>query len=108
MQRTQYQDLVYYQFGHLAQHPELDQGVFTRFGGVSTDHLDSLNVGAMQGDDPANVLENRRRMAAAFNLRDQDTRYTWQVHGADVLPVDHTTIQTTPPPHADGIITNEA
>lgn len=108
MQRTQHEDLTYYQFDLLARFPELDQGVFTRSGGVSTGYHDSLNVSTTVGDDRDNVLTNRQRMASVFGLRDENTRFTWQVHGADVLPVDHATIQTTPPPHADGIITNEA
>jgi polyphenol oxidase len=107
MLRTQHDDLIYYQFNLLAQFPELDHGVFTRSGGVSTGYHDSLNVSTTVGDDPANVLINRQRMASVFGLRDEDTRFTWQVHSADVLPVDRATIQTTPPPHADGIITND-
>ena len=36
-------------------------GFSTRLGGVSPAPLDSLNLGANRGDDPANVAENFRR-----------------------------------------------
>jgi polyphenol oxidase len=40
--------------------------VTTRRGGVSSGPYDSLNLGIQVGDDPASVVENRRRVAAAL------------------------------------------
>jgi polyphenol oxidase len=105
MQRIHSQDLIYYQFDSFAQSPELDHGMFTRFGGVSSAPFDSLNIGSTVGDDLDCVMENRRRMAGAFALSDDETRTAHQVHGADVIIVDATTPQITPPPPADGMIT---
>ena len=40
----------------------------TRYGGVSTGILDSLNLGMSRGDDPVNVVENYRRLGAAIGF----------------------------------------
>ena len=47
----------------LAAIPGLRHAFFTREGGVSGEIYESLNGGLGSNDDPANVLENRRRMA---------------------------------------------
>jgi YfiH family protein len=56
----------------------------TREGGVSPAPLDSLNIGLQVGDDPAHVLENRRRVAALAGLPVERVAGVTQVHGADV------------------------
>lgn len=54
----------------------------TRAGGVSPAPFDSLNLGANTGDDPANIRENRARLAAGLPSR---PRWLRQVHGARVI-----------------------
>ena len=56
----------------------------TRLGGVSRPPCDSLNLGAMVGDDAADVAENRSRWARAL-----DARPVWlnQVHGSHVVRI---------------------
>ncbi len=104
MQRTHHNDLVYYQFEALSAYSELAHGVFARKGGVSPAPFDSLNVGSTVGDELSNVLENRARIADVMAVLDQETRTTWQVHGADVLVVRSGDPQLWPPPKADGVI----
>lgn len=65
----------------------VDAAVTARYGGVSTGPYDSLNLSFSVGDDPANVLENRRRLAAAFNADPADFVFARQVHGAGVRVV---------------------
>ena len=55
--------------------------VTTRSGGVSAAPYDSLNLGLHVGDDPAAVLENRRRAAAALGATLDDLVVGAQVHG---------------------------
>ena len=43
-----------------------DAAVTTRDGGVSSGPYATLNLSLTVGDDPARVLENRRRLAAAL------------------------------------------
>ncbi len=61
-----------------------DAAVTARDGGVSSGVYASLNLSLSVGDDPASVLENRRRLAAGFGARPADFVFASQVHGADV------------------------
>ena len=61
--------------------------VTARDGGVSGGPYASLNLSFSVGDDPANVLENRRRLAAALDVSPDDFVFARQVHGAGVRVV---------------------
>jgi YfiH family protein len=67
-------------------HP-LDAVITTRAGGESTGPYASLNLGLHVGDDPALVVENRRRAAAAIGLGLEDVVLCRQVHGREVVVV---------------------
>jgi copper oxidase (laccase) domain-containing protein len=56
----------------------------TRRGGVSGGAFASLNIGLATDDLPANVLENRRRLAAAVGADPARAAMAWQQHGARV------------------------
>ncbi len=82
----------------------------TRFGGVSTGHLASLNLLSDKGDTPENVRENYRRVAALFGVGEDDCAVTRQVHGNAVRIVtkaDKHACLTPVPYEADGIVTAE-
>jgi polyphenol oxidase len=77
---------------------------FTREGGVSEGIYASLNGGQGSADDPAHVVENRRRMAAALKVADGHLLACYQIHSADAV------IATAPwtranAPRADAIVT---
>lgn len=57
-------------------------GFFTRNGGVSTGHYDSLNCGFGSQDERANITENRRRVAASLGLTAQSLYGLRQYHSA--------------------------
>lgn len=59
-----------------------------RRGGVSRAPWDSCNLSFGVGDDPAAVLENRRRVCAALGFDLDDLVVANQVHGAEVVVVD--------------------
>jgi YfiH family protein len=61
--------------------------VTARSGGVSAGPYASLNLSLSVGDDPVNVLENRRRLAAGFGAALADFVFAGQVHGAGVRVV---------------------
>jgi YfiH family protein len=65
----------------------VDAVVTGRAGGVSPGPYESLNLSLAVGDDPANVLENRRRLAAAFGADLDDFVFARQVHAAGVRVV---------------------
>ena len=62
----------------------VDAVVTARSGGVSSGPYDSLNLSLSVGDDPARVLENRRRLAAGFGASLADFVFAGQIHGARV------------------------
>ena len=62
----------------------VDAAVTARRGGVSSGPYATLNLSLSVGDDPVNVLENRRRLAAALCTRPGDFVFARQVHGAGV------------------------
>lgn len=59
----------------------------TRTGGVSPAPFDSLNIGALLGDTPEAVAENRRRVREALRLPSEPV-WLAQVHGVTVVEAD--------------------
>jgi YfiH family protein len=88
-----------------------DAAVTARGGGVSSGPYATLNLSLNVGDDPARVLENRRRLAAAFGAGLGDFVFARQVHGAGVRVVggaDAGSGAVTPDdaiPDADALVT---
>ncbi|GAA2273081.1 peptidoglycan editing factor PgeF [Actinomadura luteofluorescens] len=78
-------------------------GFTGRAGGVSGPPFDSLNLGGAVGDDPAAVLDNRRRAAAALGADPERTVFMRQVHGADVAFATSTEL----PGPVDAVVTTE-
>jgi YfiH family protein len=64
-----------------------------RAGGVSTQRYAALNLGAHVGDDPALVMENRRRLRESFDLPAEPVWLT-QVHGVMVADLDADLVAT--------------
>jgi len=88
----------------LAALPGVKHAFFTRQGGVSTGLYDSLNVGRGSKDDPADVVENRRRAAAWFEVAPDALLTCYQIHSATVLTADTSWGETRP--EADGVATS--
>lgn len=59
---------------------ELVHGFSTRTGGVSKEHLASMNLSFSRGDERKNVLENHRRFAAALGYDENRLVFSDQVH----------------------------
>lgn len=82
----------------------------TRMGGVSSDYLESLNIGTSRGDDPENVVENYRILGRALGFDVQNLVLSRQVHSDIVLPVSeaHRGAGLFAPhlPDCDALITN--
>ena len=80
----------------------------TRYGGVSTGHLASLNLIGGHGDDPENIRENFQRVTALLGVGVDDCAVTKQVHRNDVRTVeleDRHECLSDIPYEADGIVT---
>jgi hypothetical protein len=56
-------------------------------GGVSQDHLKSLNLGFTVNDNPENVIENRKKVAKALGVNDLSFLFAKQISAAEVAVV---------------------
>jgi YfiH family protein len=63
-------------------------GFFGREGGVSSGIYASLNAGTGSNDDPANVLENRRRIASEFGIDRDHLTGVHQIHSPTAVFID--------------------
>ena len=77
---------------------------FTRDGGVSDGIYASLNGGPGSEDAPANVAENRARMAATLGVRPDRLLTAYQIHSPDVVTVERPW-RAHERPRADAIVT---
>ena len=62
-------------------------GFFTREGGVSQGVYASLNGGIGSNDKPADVAENRARMAKALAVAPERLLSVYQIHSPEVVTV---------------------
>jgi YfiH family protein len=87
--------------------PGIRHAFFTRKGGVSDGLYNSLNAGVGSNDAPANVTENRARMAGAVGVQPDCLLTCYQIHSPQV-------VMATKPwpanarPRADAIVTRVA
>ena len=88
----------------LAAIPGLRHAFFTREGGVSGEIYESLNGGLGSNDDPANVLENRRRMAEQMGVAPENFLSVHQIHSPDAVVATGPWPDATRP-RADAIVT---
>ncbi len=84
--------------------PHISHGFFGRLGGVSRGTYDSLNVGRGSNDDPENVKENRRRVAASLGTPRDSLLSLYQIHSRDVIIAD-SAWDYNYRPQADGLVT---
>ena len=83
MRRVQHGPFLYYTCSRLP----VRHAFTTRFGGVSTGHCESLNLGFNRGDEEANVRENYRRLAAETGVDETRFTLTKQIHESEVSVV---------------------
>jgi YfiH family protein len=84
--------------------PGLRHAFFSRDGGVSEGIYAGLNGGVGSNDDPANVAENRRRMAEQMGVTTEHFLTVFQVHSPDVV-VASAPWGTSSRPRADALVT---
>jgi polyphenol oxidase len=80
----------------------------TRVGGVSEEPYASLNLGVMTGDEPAKVVENRRRLCSEVEVDAERGQMAWQQHGAVVRRAEPRSLATlVDRPPCDGLWSDE-
>ena len=87
--------------------PGLRHAFFTRDGGVSSGIHAGLNAGIGSQDDPANVVENRRRIAERMGVAPARLLTLYQTHSPDAV-VATGPWEGTSRPRADAIVTRTA
>ncbi|MBQ7340567.1 MAG: peptidoglycan editing factor PgeF [Oscillospiraceae bacterium] len=94
----------------VAENISAPHGFTTRFGGVSSGYLDSLNIGTRRGDDPQNVLKNYEILGQELGFVPEELVLTRQTHTDIVLAVDESHkgsgLFLPDLPECDGLITN--
>jgi len=88
----------------LARLPGIRHGFFTRAGGVSEGLYASLNCGPGSADVPANIAENRGRVARYLGGRHADVATIYQVHSGDAVAIDGP-VAANARPKADALVT---
>lgn len=94
----------YIQDSALARLASIHHGFFTRKGGVSEGIYASLNVGAGSDDNPAHVIENKRRVAEAMGVPFSHLLTLYQIHSTEVITIDRP-FESGEKPKADGLVT---
>lgn len=82
---------------------ELIYGFTNRFGGVSKNAYESLNLAFHVGDDKNLVVQNREILASKFHLKASDLIFMDQIH-SDNIAIIHNKNQNLAP--CDAVITN--
>ena len=101
-QTRQYHEVVYHTSSVL-ENKQIFHGFSTRLGGVSPAPIDSLNLGANRGDDPANVRENFTRFCAAVGVDPNALVKNHQIHSDIIRPVTRADVMDSP--EAPGTLT---
>jgi YfiH family protein len=84
--------------------PGIRHGFFTRAGGVSGDLYASLNCGPGSADAPANVAENRARVARHLGAGRPEVETLYQVHSGNAVSID-APVAADARPQADALVT---
>lgn len=94
------------QASNLSSLPQVRHAFFTSQGGVSEGIYESLNAGLSSKDSPANVRENRRRMAEHLGVTPENLLSGYQLHTPDVKTVVAPWLPEERP-HVDAMVTKE-
>ena len=87
MRVHKYRDLEFLTFDKIEETNLVSHGFSTRLGGVSKEHLGTMNLSFTRGDDPECVLENYRRMAEVLNVDLDRMAASDQTHTTNVRMV---------------------
>lgn len=80
-------DVLFLQYPLLQKTELVHHGFSTRIGGVSKDHLGTMNLSFSRGDDDEAVRENFRRMAKAIGVEEDSFVFSQQTHTTNVRKV---------------------
>lgn len=104
--------IPYLTFPNIEKLGMVTHGISTRMGGVSKDHLKSMNLSFSRGDVRENVEDNFKRIARTLELPYENMVFSDQVHGIDIKRVRNKDkgkgiVKSLDYQGVDGLITNE-
>ena len=86
---------------------DVNYGIFSRQGGLSTGIHHALNLGRTCGDKPEVVLENHQKVYKLLG-RSLNSRYSvWQVHGTRIHFAKHPLVSGSIPQAGDAMFTDK-
>lgn len=96
---------IYFQSEILQQHKDISHAFFTRNGGYSNKHYDSLNCNINSDDSKINVAKNLNKISKIFCLPNKSLKILKQIHSNYVAVISdiNQDLQNT---KADALVTN--
>lgn len=80
-------EVLYLSYPLLEQSGVVKHGFSTRIGGVSKEHLGTMNLSFSRGDDESAVRENFRRMAQVLGVEEDSFVFSQQTHTTNIRKV---------------------
>lgn len=87
LQEVEKNGVLFLQYPLLQRTGLVQHGFSTRIGGVSKDHLGTMNLSFTRGDDEIAVRENFKRMARAIEVEEDSFVFSQQTHTTNVRKV---------------------
>ncbi len=84
---TEKNGVPYLRYFRLDKIPFINHGFSTRLGGVSKEHLSSMNLSFSRGDQEENVISNYHKISAAIGFDEQNLVASDQTHTVNVKRV---------------------
>lgn len=105
-------NVPYLFFKNIENTNKVIHGFSTRLGGVSKEHLSSMNLSFTRGDEKEHVIENYRRITKALNIEFESLVLSYQTHTTNIRVVTKEDrgkgiIKERDYADIDGFITNE-
>ena len=104
MYKKSFGDLPLWQFDIFSSEPGISHFVSGREGGISTGEKGELNLSYAVGDNPDNVSQNRKKVAQAMNVENDNLFFPQHSHGKRVLNVGYKKEQSFE--NTDALISN--
>jgi len=96
-----------WQFDHLSKEPSILHYTSGREGGLSSGTFESLNLSLSVRDDPENVLENRKRLAAELHISPDKFIFPGQTHSNHIRVIQSPEEVKNEISDTDGLVTNQ-
>lgn len=96
-----------WQFDHLSKDSSILHYTSGREGGLSSGTFESLNISLSVSDDPENVIENRKRLAAELEMSPDKFIFPEQTHSDHIKVIQSPEEVREEIKDTDGLITNQ-